>query len=228
MTLDGKLALVTGGARGLGKEIAQVLVQRNAKVAINDINGDELRRTAVSIGTTGYLCDISREQDVLEMYEKIRQDFGQLDILVANAGVGLSRNLVDSSSDDFDYLVNTNLRGTFLCIREALKIMVGKGTIVTISSGMIRVPGYASLGLYGLSKAGIENLTQCVAKEYPDSDLRAFTVLPGRMDTSLHQRMFPGYPTQRLMHPRTVAEKVVKLIEGAKYIESGMSFELYK
>jgi len=225
MTLDGKIALVTGGASGLGKEIARTLVQRGANVAINDINENELRQTAESIGATGYLCDVSKEEDVLDMYEKIRRDYGQIDILVANAGVGLSKRVVDSTCDDFDYLVGTNLKGIFLCVRESLRMMEGKGTIVTISSGMVRVPGYVDLGLYGLSKAGIENLTQCVAKEYPD--LRAFTVLPGRMDTSLHQNMFPDYPMQRLMQPGTVAEKIVNLIERAD-IKSGMSFELYK
>ena len=130
----------------------------------------------------------------------------------------------ESTTSDFENVIGSNLRGTYLCTREAVKIMI-QGTIINISSGMIKVPGYAKLGLYSMSKAGIEQFTQCVAKEYPH--LKLFTALPGRMNTQLHKQMFPGYPENRLLDPKIVAGKIVRLIEGAQYIESGTSFELY-
>lgn len=231
MTLDRKISLITGGASGLGREIAQQLMSRGSIIVLADVNAerlDEVRKElSVDLVVAG---DVSVEDDIVRMYQAVTDHYGRLDVAINNAGIGLSVPIVNSSIDQFEQLVGVNLRGVYLGTREAMKIIGNQheGTVVNISSGMVRVPGYPNLSLYSLSKAGVENLTQCVAREYQQEEgIRLFTVLPGRMKTELHERMFPGYPEKRLLRPEVIAKKVVDLVEGASFIPSGSSFDLY-
>jgi NAD(P)-dependent dehydrogenase (short-subunit alcohol dehydrogenase family) len=231
MTLERKVALITGGASGLGREIARELISRGSTIVLADVNTERLEEAKKELGIDLVVNgDVSVEEDVVRVYQAVMDHYGRLDLAINNAGIGVSVPVIETSVEQFEQLVGVNLRGVYLGTREAMKIIGDQqeGTVVNISSGMVRVTGYANLSLYSLSKAGIENFTQCVAREYQEEEgIRLFTVLPGRMKTNLHESMFPGYPEKRLLQPEVIAKQVVDLVEGARSIPTGSSFDLY-
>jgi len=231
MTFDGKVVLITGAGTGLGRELARALLERKARVVLNDLDEFVYAVQEELKGAFAIPADVSNEQEVRRLYENLYDEYGCLDVAICNAGIGLSKPLIETTLDDFDQVINVNLKGTYLCNREALKFMghQKQGTLINISSGSIRTQGYPHLGIYCASKAGVEALTKCVAREYEHvSNLRVYGVLPGRMNTKLHQKMFPGFPEEKLLNPSFVAEEIVKQLLGEPRPETGKLIEIYK
>lgn len=199
--LEGKNVLVTGASTGIGRAIAIRFAEEGANVAINYRSGaaeaeetiDEARRRANGHGSTGrYLdvqADISREQEVREMFRTVVGELGRIDVLVNNAGIQKPAASHEIEAADFDRVISVNLRGAFLCSREAVRHFLergGGGVILNNSSvhEIIPKPKYLP---YSISKGGMENLTKSMALEYADRGIRVNAVGPGAVVTPINK-----------------------------------------
>ena len=200
--LKGKNVLVTGGSSGIGQAIAVRFAEYGANVAINYLRQpDEARDTADQVhactakvqqmGVRDVLVggDVSNEADVVRMVGEAAEALGGIDVLVNNAGIQISRPSAELSSADFDRVLAVNLRGSFLCAREAIRHFLGEdkgGSIVNISSVHQLIPKPNYLG-YSVSKGGMQNLTRTLALEYAGLEIRVNGVGPGATVTPINR-----------------------------------------
>jgi NAD(P)-dependent dehydrogenase (short-subunit alcohol dehydrogenase family) len=186
--LDGRVALITGGASGQGRAAAVLFAYQGARVVVADLDDDGGGQTIERVyaaGSTGMAvhADVSRREDCDAMVAAAVNDFGRLDILYNNAAVQMSGNLIDTSEDDWDLVMATNLDAVFWACRAALPHLIetGNASIISTASvlGLIGSPGYAA---YGAAKAGLVALMRQIATEYGPS-VRANVIAPGSIDT---------------------------------------------
>lgn len=197
--LAGKTALITGASSGIGQAIAIRLAQEGCNIAINYRKNlqeaEDTEKMALqkapdqSVKTVLIQGDVSKEEDILRLVKTTIDTFGGLDILVNNAGVQSERASHEVPTEEFDRILSINLRGAFLCAREALKHFVAQnqpGTIINISSvhEVIPRPMYVS---YSISKGGMENLTKTLALEYAGRGIRVNAIAPGATVTPINQ-----------------------------------------
>jgi len=234
MDLTGKIALVTGSGRGIGREIALRLAQAGANVVVNDF-GDEAPATDTveevkKLGRQAMVAmgDVSQSADVNRVVEMAVTTCGKLDILVNNAGVTRDGLVLRMSDDDWDKVLSIDLKSAFLCSRAALKHMVRQrwGRIVSISS-IVGIIGNAGQANYAAAKAGIIGFTRATAKEVASRNITVNAVAPGFIDTAMtraipeekRQEMAAKIPAGYLGTPKDVAEAVAFLVsEEARYI----------
>jgi 3-oxoacyl-[acyl-carrier protein] reductase len=193
--LKGKAALVTGAARGIGKAEAMALAAEGCAVAINDIDRDAAEATAADLrvsGTKAVVCigDVSEEAGAAAVVREAHAGLGQLDILVNNAGAGgryLGRNAEEMSIDDWDIIVRTHLRSTFLCSKFAVPLMRqrGFGRIVNTSSMNVTGGGRPGVTNYSAAKAGVIGFTRTLAKEVGGAGITVNAIAPGYVETAL-------------------------------------------
>jgi 3-oxoacyl-[acyl-carrier protein] reductase len=229
INLQGKSALITGSARGIGRSIAEKLAAAGANVGINDINAEAAEATAKEIGsaygvkTWSVQADVSSEDDVKAMIRDFVKTFGAIDILVNNAGItkdGLSLRMKPS---DWDLVMNVNLKSAFLCSKTAARSMLKaqSGSIINISS-IVGVTGNAGQANYSASKAGMLGLTKSLAKEYAGKSVRVNAVAPGfiksAMTDALSDEVIQSYeeaiPMNTLGNPEDIADGVLFLASG--------------
>lgn len=193
--LKGKAALVTGAARGIGKAEALALAAEGCAIAINDIDRDAAEATAAELrasGTKAVVCigDVSEEAGAEVVVREAHAGLGHLDILVNNAGAGgryLGRNAEDMSIDDWDIIVRTHLRSTFLCSKFAVPLMRenGFGRIVNTSSMNVTGGGRPGVTNYSAAKAGVIGFTRTLAKEVGSAGITVNAIAPGYVETAL-------------------------------------------
>jgi len=194
--LSGTTALVTGAGRGIGREIALTLAAAGAAVAVNDFAGEELCQAVVAeieaLGVAGLVVmgDVGDEQSVAAMIDRVEAELGPLGIVVNNAGITRDNVVMLMSPDEFDGVVRTHLRGTFLVSKAAARKMLRRreGAIVNISSVVGR-RGNAGQANYAAAKAGIIGLTKSLAKELGARSIRVNAVAPGYIDTAMTQAL---------------------------------------
>ena len=186
--LTGKVALVTGGSRGIGQAIAATLHGAGAKVAILARDGARAQEVAAALGSTarGYACDVARSADVETAVAAVERDLGPLDIVVNNAGITRDNLLFRIGEDDWDTVLDTNLKGTFLVTKYAARGMIKRrwGRIVNITS-IVGLAGNKGQSNYTASKAGLVGFTRSVAKELASRNVLVNAVAPGYIDTEL-------------------------------------------
>ncbi len=191
MELKGRVALITGGARGIGKAIAECFARKGADLVIADVSYDSAAETAKELAASGIKTaalklDVSKSDDVAAGFAEIMNQFGRLDILVNNAGITRDGLLLRMKEEDWDAVIGINLKGVFLCSKEAVKVMVKQkfGRIINIASvvAFMGNPGQAN---YSASKAGIVGLTKTTAKEYASRGITANAVAPGFIATAM-------------------------------------------
>lgn len=218
MKLAGKVAVVTGGSSGLGREIALAYAEEGAAVAVasNDAGAnsevaDECRVRGAA-GAIDVALNVREEPAVLSLYERCAAELGEPDVLVAAAGLDLrntpsrdDRHVERATLADWQTVIGVNLTGTFLCVREAARRMVprGSGSIVTFTSGTVRNPG-RGLAAYVASKAGIEGLTRVLALELEGTGVRANLLQPGGMTDTAFFPAFVGSEERKRMHTPAV------------------------
>jgi NAD(P)-dependent dehydrogenase (short-subunit alcohol dehydrogenase family) len=192
MKLADKIALITGGGRGIGRAIAFAYAREGARLAICARMAAEIEETAGAIRAQGgdcqgWVCDVSSESSVEDLFAKVKNEFGKVDVLINNAGV-MTRPapLAEVEVKKWDYTIAVNLRGTFLVTRAMLPMMMRQksGSIINVSS-MIGRSAYANFAAYAASKWGIEGLTQTLAAEVRSYNVRVNSVDPGYVATKL-------------------------------------------
>lgn len=223
MKLKDKVAIVTGAARGIGKAIALELAKQGANIIVNDYVIDENAEQtvkeieALGVKATTFQCSVSDSAKVKEMFAMVVEKYSTVDILVNNAGITRDNLIIKMSEQDFDRVLDTNLKGTFVCTKEAVAIMARKrtGKIVNIASvnGIIGSPGQAN---YSSSKAGIIGLTKTIAKEVAKRNVNVNAVAPGfiqtdmtdKLDDKMKEYAIGLIPKKQMGQPEDVARAV--------------------
>jgi 3-oxoacyl-[acyl-carrier protein] reductase len=233
MRLKDKVALITGGARGIGKAIALLFAKEGADIAIGDVNIEEAKKTSLEVESLGRQS-LSLELDVTDPIKveaavnKILDKFRKVDILVNNAGITKDSLILRMSEQDFAAVLNVNLKGTFNCTKAIARVMLKQrgGKIINIASiiGITGNPGQAN---YAASKAGIIALTKTAAKELANRNINVNAVAPGFIQTEmtanlpeeLKQKMLEVIPRGEFGSPNDVASTCLFLAsEEANYI----------
>lgn len=235
MGLSGKVALITGSARGIGKAIALELANHGAKIVINDIlPKNEIDKTLEEIRKSddqaiGIRADITIFEEVESMVKEIINKFGKIDILVNNAGIIRDSLLIRMKEEDWDAVININLKGTFNCSKTVAKYMMRQksgGKIVNISS-VIGLVGNIGQANYAASKAGIIGLTKSIAKELALRNINVNAIAPGFIETDMTKRLSEKVrkdlqqqiPLKRLGTVKDIAKVVYFLVsDNANYI----------
>ena len=222
INLTGKHALVTGSTRGIGRGIAEALTAAGARVAVVGRDKARAQQAAVEIGghAAGFACDMSDVSQVVALIEDVEAVFGGIDILVNNAGLTRDNLMLRIKDEDWDAVIDTNLRGAFVAIRAATRAMMKRrsGRIINIASivGLIGNKGQTN---YAASKAGLIGLTKSVAKEFASRGILANVIAPGFIETDMTAAMsveaqtaLAGQiPLARLGRPADVAGAVLFL-----------------
>ena len=232
--LKGKAALITGSARGIGKEIAAKFAKAGADVCVSDIDLATAQATAEEIAkeygvkTIAIAANVASEEEVNELVKKFIEEFGKIDILVNNAGITKDGLVIDMKESDWDAVLDINLKSAFLCTKAATRPMLKarSGRIINIASisGQIGLPGQAN---YSASKAGMIGLTKAVAKEVAKRGVTVNAIAPGFIRTAMTDKLSPevvkGYedaiPMKVLGLPEDIANSSLFLASDlASYI----------
>jgi NAD(P)-dependent dehydrogenase (short-subunit alcohol dehydrogenase family) len=236
--IDHKVALVTGGTRGLGRVMAAALAEAGAEIAITGRTLSSCRQAAAELSAaTGRQCrayeaDVTKSADVERLIAAVEADFGRIDILINNAGTNIRGPIEQLTEADWDAVVDTNLKGPFLCARAAGPKMVqrGWGRVINLASvlGVIALAGRAP---YASSKAGIINLTRVLALEWAGTGVTANAICPGAFGTEMNRQLLDDpvkyqefvkrIPMGRWGEPEELAGAVVFLASDASTYVTG-------
>ncbi|OLA97090.1 MAG: 3-oxoacyl-[acyl-carrier-protein] reductase [Candidatus Rokubacteria bacterium 13_2_20CM_69_15_2] len=232
--LDGRVAIVTGGSRGIGAAIAALLAEDGAAVVVSGRDADRLQRTTKELeaqggAILGVVADAAIRQDAERLVDAAKQRFGRVDILVNNAGIVRDDLLVRMKDEDWDRVMEVNLRGTFLMTRATTKLMIRRksgGRVINIASTSGAM-GNAGQANYSAAKAGLIGFTKAAARELAHWFILVNAVAPGLIETDMTAAISPEaregllaqVPLRRIGTPREVAE-VVRFLAGdaAAYI----------
>ncbi len=238
LSLEGKVALITGGSRGIGKAIALTFADAGADIAISSRKQAALDEVAIEIRAKGRralaVTAHNREpEDLRQLIEKVKAEFGRIDILVNNAATNpIMAALVDTDEKAFDTIMNTNLKGYFLLSQMAARMMIeqGGGNILNISS-IGGVTPDKGLGVYCISKAAINMLTRALALELGEYNIRVNALAPGVVQTRFSQPLWSNeplmqqemqhMPIKRMAQPEEVAQMALTMVSGASAYITG-------
>lgn len=232
--LKGKCAVVTGATRGIGRAIALKLGQLGANLVINYRSKDEeavtLKEELLALGVDVLVVkgDISLDADAKKLIDEAKNKFGSIDVLVNNAGITKDNLILRMKEEDFDQVIDVNLKGTFNCLKHAAPIMVKQrsGKIINLSS-VVGIIGNAGQVNYSASKAGVIGMTKSLAKELGGRGINVNAVAPGYIQTDMtaelndktKEQLQGAIPLKRLGEPKDVAEVVAFLsTDASKYI----------
>ena len=234
MTMNESVALVTGGSRGIGRAICLELARQGAAVAVNYAGNEQAAQEtveacrALGVQAEAFQADVSDPAACESLIAQVKEHFGRLDILVNNAGVTRDGLLMTAKPEDFDKVLDTNLKGAYFCMKAAAKVMMRQryGRIVNLSS-VVGLRGNAGQVNYSASKAGLLGLTKSLAKELASRGVTANAVAPGFIETDMtnalpeaaRSAMAAGIPAGRPGLPEEVARAVAFFArEDAGYI----------
>lgn len=233
MKLENQIALITGSARGIGKEIALAFAKEGATVIISDINADSCETTTKEFNDAGlsassFPFDVTNSNNVKETVDKILDKHGHIDILVNNAGITKDNLLLRMNEGDWDAVLTVNLKGTFNCTKAIVKPMMKakKGKIISIAS-IIGIVGNAGQANYAASKAGIIGFSKSIAKEFASRGITANCIAPGYIKSEMTEKLsekaaeaiYKTIPLGKLGTPKDVAGVCTFLASGdADYI----------
>lgn len=217
MELDGKVALVTGGGRGIGRETARLLAQHGARVAVLSRTAAEAEETAAMIVNDGgeamaIAGDVRLAQDIDQACRLIREKWGFIDILINNAGAMSLKPFTEVSIEEWDWIQEVNVRGAFLCARAVVPQMIEKqsGVIVNVSS-IWGTKGGPNRSAYITSKFAVNGFTKALGEELKPYNIRVNAVCPGPVATKMMDDIAPGAKKDDWLHPRDLAHIIVDL-----------------
>jgi 3-oxoacyl-[acyl-carrier protein] reductase len=228
-----RIVMITGSTRGIGFATAAEFLKAGDRLAIfcrHSNHVEEAKRLLASLGNQESILDqvgdVRKETDVERMVAECLKRFGKVDVLINNAGIGAHKPIEETSEKEWDDILDTNLKGPFLFMRQVIPTMKkqGRGVIINVSSGL-GVVGMANFSAYCASKFGVIGLTKVAADETTDSGIKVYAVLPGAVNTQLIAGSGFDLDPSKLITPEHVAEKIFKLAEGIE--KSGRSIEVY-
>jgi 3-oxoacyl-[acyl-carrier protein] reductase len=240
MELKDKVALVTGGAQGIGRTISEELARAGAHLVLGDVNLEGAQATAEAINISGgsasaVKIDVSNATEVREVFDFIIKDKKPVDIVVNNAGITRDGLMVRMKENDWDLVLDINLKGSFLCSQQAAKQMMKQksGVIVNIAS-IVGVMGNFGQANYSASKAGVIGLTKTLAREVASRGIRVNAIAPGFIDTEMtrvldeevRQKLIEQIPLARLGLPEDVARCVNFLVSDKSSYITGQVINL--
>lgn len=237
MSIKNRVAIITGAGQGVGRATAQLFAREGAQVVLFSRTGTHLDETMRSISTItsaggdilSVVGDVAQEEDVQALFERVKETYGRVDILVNCAGIVAVRPFVEMDTETWDQVVNVNLRGTFLCCREAFRMMTQQqqGVILNLSSlsGVKGVEKFPGLSAYNVSKAGVASLTEILAVEGKPHNIRVCAVSPGAIDTEMLRQAAPHLKAG--MTPEDMAEILLFLADDSGRMFSGSNIELF-
>ncbi|HEU5461458.1 MAG TPA: SDR family oxidoreductase [Nitrososphaeraceae archaeon] len=236
-----RTALVTGSTRGIGKETALLLLQKEFNVIISSRSQQSVDSVIQEIhdkfpsrkqNILGLKCDVSQQSDVKSLVDVSVKRFEKIDILVNNAGIVYYKNIMNTTEEEWNKTIDTNLKGVFLFIKEVLPYMLENKScsiIINVSSGAGK-SGFPNLSAYCASKFGVIGLTESIAKEVADNNVKVMSICPGGVDTKMIEDIVGnGYnlSNKNLMKPEQVANKIYDMIFNQKDYYNGQSIEFY-
>jgi 3-oxoacyl-[acyl-carrier protein] reductase len=216
--LNDKVSIVTGAGSGIGKGITMALANAGSKVIVVGRTLDKLEKVTVELKQAGQegiavKADVSKEKDVESMVDKAVKSYGRIDILVNNAGQIIGSEIVETKIKDWDNVLNTNLRGTFLCSRAVMRQMKiqKSGKIINISSTGGK-HGYPARTAYCASKFGVSGFNESLAQEAAKYSIGVSSICPGLVATEMSRSVFPDADTSEWLSPEDIGEVVVFLV----------------
>ena len=216
--LEGKVAIVTGAGRGIGRSIALTLARNGARGSLAARTEAELQAVQSEIESFGgqaasFPTDVSREAEVISLVRNTVERFGRLDILINNAGIGIFGPLVETTTEQWDRIMAINARGPFLLCREAIPYLKKQeqAFIINIAS-VVGVKGYVNQAAYSASKHAVMGMTKALAKEVQGDGIRVHAICPGGVDTQLLSQARPDLDRSVLMQPEELADIVLSLV----------------
>ena len=228
-----RTVLVTGAAQGIGKAIAFAFVRKGYYAVLADKETKKLKHTVKELRqfnphVIGVRTNVFQEKDVARTVKMGLEKFGKIDFLVNNAGVALSKPLTETSGKEWEKVLDTNLKGSFLFCKHAVPAMEKEkfGVVVNIASGLGK-HGMQSLSAYSASKFGLIGLTESLADEVKDKGIKVFAICPGGVNTDMYKNLFTNYNPANLYKPETIAEQVFKVCTESYLFKNGQSIELY-
>ena len=232
MVFEHKVAIVTGGASGIGKAVARAYAETGARVVIADVNPETGAETAEQLNGSSGEClflptDIRKPEQVTSLMKKTVERFGKIDILINNAGVSRFKSLYELTVDDWDEVINTNLRGTFLCAREAARYMRDEqtgGSIINIASTRAFMSEEKSEA-YAATKGGIFALTHALAVSLSKESIIVNAISPGWIETGDYEALRPvdhdQHPSNRVGKPEDIGRACLFLTDPANNFITG-------
>ncbi len=233
MKLSGKVALITGAAQGIGKAVASLLARHGADIVVSDINFEKAEETAreieaIGVKTMAVKVNVASLDDVEKMTAEIFNKFGKIDILVNNAGITRDKLILRMTEEDWNAVLDVNLKGTFHCTKTVIRHMAKQrsGKIVSIAS-VVGEMGNAGQANYAASKAGVIGLTKTIAREFAQRGINVNAIAPGYIETPMtevlpekaKEELKRLIPMERLGKPEDIAEAVLFLVsEESSYI----------
>jgi 3-oxoacyl-[acyl-carrier protein] reductase len=231
MRLSGKVALVTGASRGIGRAISLALAAEGAALVLAARSTADLEAVAaevMSLGGSALVapCDVRSAGQVKRTFRAAIKQFGRLDILVNNAGVAFRVALAEMAEADLDLTLAVNLKGAFLCCREAVPVMAaqGSGIIINISSGAGK-QGFPELAAYCATKFGLIGLTESLAAELAERGVKVYAVCPGATDTRMYRSLYPEEEPE--LEPEHIARRVMEISLPDNPTPTGTAVEVY-
>jgi NAD(P)-dependent dehydrogenase (short-subunit alcohol dehydrogenase family) len=214
--LAGRTALITGGGRGIGRAVALALAGAGARVLLTGRTEATLEEAVLAVETAGgealaFPADVSDPEQVEALFAWSDAE-GGLEILVNNAGIGIFKPLVETSVEEWDAVLGVNLRGAFLCGREAMRRLAGRGGRIVNIGSVVSRKGYAGQGAYTASKHGLLGLTKVMALEGQEEGIIVQAVCPGGVDTGMAGDSRPDLDRDELMTPAEIARGVLYLL----------------
>lgn len=213
--LKNKVVWVTGGGRGIGKAIAEAFGGEKAGLAISSRTPEELQSVSEVINEKGgraypFPCDVSSENEVKNTFDQIEKTLGKIDILINNAGVAKFVPLLETTVEDWDWMMNINLKGAFLCTKTVLPSMIEKreGHIFNVTSVAGTKP-FPSAAAYGASKYGLMGLTAVTREEVRKYNVKVTAIIPGAVDTSIWKGIEGDFDHSKMMPPEDIANAVI-------------------